>query len=419
MATASPENIILTDSVIAKEALRLLKNALVAAPTVHRGYEKVFTKVGSSISVELPYRVKSASGRTLVKQPLLDVTTTLNIDNQEHVGLEYTVKNKTLSIENFSERYLKSAMIQLANKVDASILATKIDCANTDGTPGTQPADFLDFAEFAAKQTVYGVPKDSMRNAVLDPFTCANLSDDVTRLFNEKEVMNAYREGYKGKVAGYNVFESNNLTTHTTGDFATGGLMNGTTAEGATSIVTDTWSANNTDMVKKGDVLTIAGVYGVNPQTYESTGILKEFVVTADTDTAAAAATIPISPAMNAGAGTVTDSNGDTVSNKAYQNISALPANGAAITLQGTANTTYKQDYIYHRDAIALVVANLELPQSATVKERVTDPDSGLSLLLTQDYDISAMTEVTRIDIVWGTKLIYPELATKIWSVVG
>ncbi len=60
-------NNLLTDDVIAKESLRLLKNNLVMAPIVHRGYEKTFGKVGDTIRLELPFRVKSGAGRTVVK----------------------------------------------------------------------------------------------------------------------------------------------------------------------------------------------------------------------------------------------------------------------------------------------------------------------------------------------------------------
>ena len=67
-------NNILTDDVIAKKALVLLKNNLVAARLVYRDYEKTFGKVGDTIRLKLPFRTKSASGRTLVKQPLVDQT---------------------------------------------------------------------------------------------------------------------------------------------------------------------------------------------------------------------------------------------------------------------------------------------------------------------------------------------------------
>jgi len=143
---------------------------------------------------------------------------------------------------------------------------------------------------------------------------------------------------------------------------------------------------------------------------------LQHFVVTADVNSTGSDATIPISPAINDGTLTTTDSEGNSLSLSAYQNVSAAPADGAAISVLGTADTSYRQDYLFHRDAVALAMVDLELPQSATVKSRVRDPDSGLSLTMTGAYDINNQSEITRIDAVWGTHMIYPELAHRLWS---
>ncbi len=412
-------NNVLTDDVIAKKALVLLKNNLVAARLVYRDYEKTFGKVGDTIRLKLPFRTKSASGRTLVKQPLVDQTIPFSINRQEHVGLEYTVKDKTLDIEAFAERYLKSGMIQMANVVDRSILMTIKNAYHTSGTPGVRPGAFIDFATAAAKQTTYAVPDDGMRRAVLDPFTCASLSDEVTKLFKESMVEGAFKKGYKGTVSNYETSESQNLPKHTVGDYGGTPLVAGTITNGNT-LTTDGWSASKTGLLLAGDVFTITGVYGVNPQSYETTGILQEFVVQTDADSdGSGASTITFEPSLNDGTLTTTNPDGDSVSLGAYQNVTALPADNAAITVQGAANTTYEQNYLFHRDAIALCVTNLELPKSATVKERVYDPESGLSILLTQAYDINEMSEVTRIDIVWGAQMIYAALAMKMWGAVS
>ena len=105
MSLQGAGNVLLTDDVIAKEALRLLKNELVTAPLVYRSVEKVFGKVGDTISLKKPFRTKTASGRTLVKQPMVDVTIPFKINNHEHFGLEITQRDRTLSLQNFSERF--------------------------------------------------------------------------------------------------------------------------------------------------------------------------------------------------------------------------------------------------------------------------------------------------------------------------
>ncbi len=44
------------------------------------------------------------------------------------------------------------------------------------------------------------------------------------------------------------------------------------------------------------------------------------------------------------------------------------------------------------------------------------DPETGLSLTLTGAYDINEQTEIHRIDAVYGTDLIYGELALRMWG---
>jgi hypothetical protein len=413
---AVQNNNLLTDDVIAKEALRLLKNNLVMAKCVYRNYEKTFGKVGDTIRLKLPYRVKSASGRTLVKQPMVDQTIPFKIDYQEHVGLEYTVKDKTLDIMQFSERYLKSGMVQIANKIDRSLTMTLKKAFHSSGTPGVRPGKYIDFANAAAKQTTYAVPDDGMRHAVIDPFTCASLSDEVTKLFKEAMVETAYKKGYRGPVSNYDVYESQSLPKHTVGDYGGTPLVAGTITNGNT-ITTDGWTASVTGLLKAGDVITFDGVYGINPQNYETTGLLQEFVVLADVDSdAGGLATITVSPSLNDGTATTTNAEGQSISLKAYQNVTALPADDAPITVLGNAGATYEQNYLFHRDAIALAMIDLELPQSAVIKSRASDPETGLSLTLTGAYDINEQTEIHRIDAVWGADMIYPELALRLWG---
>ena len=417
---AVQDNNILTSDIIANEALRLLKNELVMAPLVHRNYEQEFGKVGDSIQIKLPYRAKTASGRVLVKQPILDKTTTLEISNQEHFALEYTAKDKRLDIKQFSDRYLKTGIVGLANVIDRSILLTMKNTFHSSlaaGGIGTRPGAFIDFANAGAKQTTYAIPQD-MRRAILDPFTCASLSDQVTKLFNEGMVKGSYTKNYRGTVSNYDTYESQNIPDHTVGDHGGTPLNDGAGINGSIINIKG-GSLTTTGFLLAGDVIQVAGVYGVNPQNYTSTGILQDFVVQADVDTDGAGdVAVSVFPELNDGNGTTLNAAGDSVSTAGYQNIDALPADGAAITVLGTAGATYEQNYLFHRDAIALAMIDFELPETAVVAKRVRDPQTGLSLTMTGAYDITQQSEIHRIDALWGTKAIYPELAMRLWGQV-
>lgn len=408
-------NNFLTDEIIAKESLRLLINNLVAAPLVYRDYERYYNKkVGDTIQMKLPYRTKIAQGSMLQRQPMVDQTTNLVVDQHYNFGLEFSQKDRTLDISEFSSRYLNSGIVAIANQIDRSILLTLKNTAWSSGTPGTTPGTYLAFATAAAKQTAHAVPQD-MRRAVVNPLTCANISNEVKGLFSEKMVNGTYPKGYKGDVAGYTFHETQNLPTHTVGAHGGTPLTNGATQTGS-SIVTDGWTAS-TNVLKQGDVITFAGVYAVNPQNYENSGYLREFVVQADvTSDGSGNATISVYPAVNDGTLTTTNGNGETVSLSAYQNVTNAIADGSAITVKGTASATYRQDYLFHKEAIAMAMVDIEEPESAVIKRRVADKKTGTSMLLTAGYDINSGQQAYRIEALWGVKAIYPELAMRMWG---
>lgn len=413
-------NVLLTDDAIASEALRLLKNELVAARLVHRDLENSFgagRKIGDTISVKLPFRTKTASGRTLVKQPMVDRTTTLQINRQEHFGLEFTQNDRTLAIQQFSDRYLKSGISQLAHVVDRSILQ---EMSNgfffSSGTPGT-PVNTDAWADAAAYMEMVGVPQDGMVSSILHPLDGAAVGKDVKKLANESLVKRAIERSYIGPLSDMNTFKTAQMPVQANGPYAGTPLVNGASQTGA-SLATDGWSNSLTNMLVPGMVFTIGGVYEINPRTYQSTGRLQRFTVTANASSnGSGVSTLAIAPAINDGTLTTLDADGNSVSLAAYQNVTAAPADNAPITIvSGTASLSYRQDFCFHRDAVALAVVPIELPESAVVKKRVTDPQSGLSLALTAAYDITNYKQIYRIDVLWGVKTIYAELGHKIFS---
>lgn len=416
MSVQGVNNYLLTDDVIAKEGLRLLKNSLVAAKLVNRTYEKTFAKVGDTISIKKPFRTKTANGRTLVKQPMIDQTIPLQIDNHKHFGLEITQRDRTLTLTQFSERYLKSGIAQMANDIDKSIFdKMAVQGFFTNAVAGTQIGT-KDFLLAKAHQTMVGVPDDSMRRAAMNLMDMAELSDATSKLFNEKIVKESIEKGYMGGFGGYDIFESANISNYKPSAGWSGTpAIKGANQTGDKLVV----DGFGTDEVKltKGDLFTIEGVYEVNPMTRQSTGRLQVFVVTEDTaDIATGETQISISPSINDGSLTVTDAEGNTVSTSAYQNVTNKPADNALLTVVGTADNAYRQSFLFHKDAVTLAMVDLELPQSATVKARVRDEESGLSMSMTGGYDIVNHTEITRIDCIWGTKVVYPELLYRMLS---
>jgi P22 coat protein - gene protein 5 len=400
-------NIILTPTVIAKEAMKHLKNALVMGNNSHRAYKHEFLnkKTGGSITIPKPVRFRSKSGATLDPVDLYETSHTLTVATREHVAWDWTSQELTMTIDQYADRYLKGAAIALANKVDVVGCELYKKVFNMVGTPGSTPNEFADLALAAIRLDDEAV-EDDQRKSVLNPLAAWTTAGGLTTLNNQQMVDKAVRRGFLGDIAGFATHKDQNIQRHTTGTFTTGStpVMNGATAEGAVQLVTDGW-ANSTAVMMEGDVFTIPAVYAVNPVSGQSTGVLRQFVATADiTSDGSGNATITISPQIYSAAG------GETY--LPYQTVDALPADGAAITPVGTEGTIYPQNLCFHKNAFALVTVPLALPDSANWKAR--HQDAGLSIRIIKFYDGVEDRERVRMDIFFGWDAIYPDMACRL-----
>jgi hypothetical protein len=135
----------------------------------------------------------------------------------------------------------------------------------------------------------------------------------------------------------------------------------------------------------------------VHPETKADTGVLQNFVITANSGTSAT--TLSISPSISATTGT--------------QNVSAVPADNAAIVkLGGASGADWTDDLAYQKNSFVFATADLVLPEGIDFAAReVLD---GISMRIVRDYSISADTFPCRIDILYGYKTVRPETACRV-----
>jgi hypothetical protein len=152
----------------------------------------------------------------------------------------------------------------------------------------------------------------------------------------------------------------------------------------------------------KGTTITLPGVFAVNPQSRVSTGVLANFVVTADV--LAGATSIPISPAI--------------VVSGAFQNVSASPTSGAPYVILGAASTSYACNVGYHKDAFTLAMVPMWAPPGGKgVIDVAQESYKGFTLKVTDFYDGMNDNSIMRIDVLYGWAATYPELSTKYYTV--
>ena len=404
---------ILTPSMIAKEALMQLKNSCVMGNLVHRDYRKEFVKVGQSISIRKPVKFTVTDGATRSNQDVEEGNTTITINKRKHVSWQFSTQDLTLSISEYSERYITPAMITLANQIDVDLAALYKDVWHWVGTPGQTVDSFADLSKGPQRLDEMAVPMD-MRRAVLAPADAWGMIGNLTGLGllpqggRDNASLEAYRKASLGMVANLDTYQDQNIQRHTVGTGTGTPLTDGSShavTYGAVlssyqqSLVTDGWTASKT--LKAGDVFTLDGVYAVNPVSKATLDFLQQFVLVSDVTTNATTTndtTLTISPPI--------------ITSGPYQTVSADPGDGATITYLGTAATVYPQNLVFHKNAFALVTVPLELPRSASFKAR--ENYDGFSIRLVEDYDIDNDVEIIRADVLYGVKTIYPELATRI-----
>jgi hypothetical protein len=240
------------------------------------------------------------------------------------------------------------------------------------------------YAEARAKLEAYLTPPGE-RSVVWSSSANTELVDASKALFHaNKEIERGFLRGYIGEAQGADFYEHQSIPSHTNGSQVTALVLNGATAEGATSIAVDTGTGTNT--VKKGSVFTIANVYAVHPLTGTATTKLQQFVVTADLTLSGGAGTLSIYPAIRASAPNKT--------------VSALPADGALLTWVGAASTAYAQNLMYHRDAFTTAFA--PLPVLASCEGYTARLPSGVSVRVMTFGDGNNDYERTRIDVLYG-----------------
>jgi hypothetical protein len=396
-------NTLLTPTIIAKEALMQLVNSLAMSRHVYKEYKNEFVKVGSTITIRKPNKFRATKTQARSNTNLAEPSTSMVMSTQAHVSWAFSSVDLTKTIEDYSKRYITPAAAALANQVDADLCGLYLDVANSAGTPGTTPATFSALGDGQVKMDDEAAPSER-RVGILNPAANWALADGLKGTFAAQVAKDIITKGFLGLIANLGLYMDQNVVRHTTGHFTAGAtpLMNGATLTGATVLVTNGWSGANT--VKAGDVFTIAGVFSVNPMSGASTGVLKEFVVTADTaDAGADMATLPYAPTIVYGA------------TNPYSNVSALPLTGAALVFKGTQDIAYPQNLLFCPNAFALATVPIEMPANVW-GARESDPDAGLSIRVVKQYDIDADEEIIRLDILYGIKTLYPELAVRLWG---
>ena len=390
-------NSLLTPSVITKEALAILHQKLNFVGSINTQYDSQYAKtgarIGNDLKIRLPNEFTIRSGATLSAQDVTEASTTMTVDTQKGVDFSFSSEELTMHIDDFKARYIEPAMSVLAANMESDALSMYKDVYNFYSGVGSANS----FANITQAQKVLtdNLAPYGDRSYLHNPQSVVDMLADTKGLFQDSSsIAKQYKDGELGKIAGFNHFENTLMPTHTTGTAAatTGYLVNGASQTGA-SLTVDTGSTTFLD----GDIITIAGVNRVHPETKADTGVLQQFVVTANSG--ASATSLSISPSITATLG--------------RQNVTGSPADNAAISKVGGGNgADWQETLAFSKNAFAFATADLVLPEGVDFAAReVLD---GISMRIVKAYTIADDKMPCRIDVLYGYKAIRPQLACRV-----
>ena len=366
-------NEFITVKEIARQILPRLIENLVFPNLIHKDFsDEYVTGKGATIQVKKPviltakdFNESEGTSTQDVKEESVDVT----LDKLATVDVEFGAIQRATNVDDLNRLFLEPAAVALAEKINSDGLFLYKDIPYAVGTAGTTPSKLTDLANVRKMLNTNKVPVAG-RVAVWDPEADANFTTIDAIVNAEKSGSTAaLREGSIGRVFGLDNYMAQGVKQHTTGiTKATDVKVNGKVTAGATSIAIDGTAL--TGKLVKGDILTIKK---------------NNYVVVEDTADASTNAIASV---------------------KVYP---ALPeiADDTVVTLVSghTANLAFNPM------AFAFVTRPLIAP--AGVESYVTSYN-GITLRVVRGYDMKYKKEMLSMDVLYGYKTMYPELATRL-----
>lgn len=389
-------NSLLSPTIITREALRILHQKANFIGSIDRQYDDRFAKtgakIGTSLQIREPNQFTVRTGKTLDTQDVTESYQTLNVATQIGVDMNFSTADLTMTIDDFSKRYIDPAVSRLVAYVedDAMNMADDIYQSVWQSAADLTYSDILD----ARTLIQNGLAPTNDRTANLNSTDTAALIKDTKTLFNDQgAISKQYREGMIGRQAGLDFMENTQWPNHTTANEDGNYVCN--TSTGITSGTATIALTGGSGGLSKGDVFTIGGVFRVHPESKAVTADLQQFVVTADYTSGS----VSVSPTP--------------ITSGAKQNVSISSAgSGKTVTVAGTANTAHRTNLVYQKEAFTFVTADLEMPEGVhfAARERLDN----VSMRIVRQYDINNDNIPCRLDLYYGYKTIRPEFAAKI-----
>lgn len=367
---------------------------------------------GQTLNYRLEERYIAQEGATATSQSRTQVIRPLTINKQFNHMVDFSGMELTFDRARdkpYLDMMLNPRAKAIANKAELYVANTfQNKTYQAVGTPGV-PIDFDTVTLADAYMTELGIPEDGNRFFANPPRMSSALSNELKDTFNMTVNTGALMDGFIGHLSGFDFFKTNFLTRQIAGAGQTGGspptgfklagtVTNGPISSGSTINVTGV--ASSTLVFREGDSIEIAdaaGVYMINPLTYQPLQQRAQFVVTADVISTGVTAVIPVSP--------------EIIVSGPRQNISAAIPNGAQLYLADDHNVAIA----YHNQSVVFAAPPItELKGGVEVATTYSNLYK-LALTYTLGSDVINYLQYDRLDMIAGLA-VNAEFAVRIRS---
>lgn len=331
-----------------------------------------------------------------------------------HKSSNFKATPKQLRSKRALTDYADAAKQKLASDINYALFQTAALQGSIFVKRTVSPTGFDDVSLADAAMTEIGVPLIGRKMFLAPRVANAMAGNLASRAEDSARSRDAYSKArINSDVAGFEVYKNDQSIRLAA---ATGGS---TTVNGANqywvpaaTTVAGTGQTDNLDNrysnitvtattyanIKAGDAFTIAGVNSVHMVTKQDTGQLQTFRVIGKPS----ANVIQVAPAIISG-------QGGTKPELEYKNVTATPANGAAITWLNT--TTAEVNPFFVQNNLLLLPGTYQVdPEVGWSVLRATTP-LGIAITYTRQGEINDLSVKGRWDVDFGAALLNPQMA--------
>lgn len=409
------------ETVAFDQVLEGFEDAIVATKMarVYKTNQQTMERSGDTIWRPQPYIMTSYTGSDMSSnfKDVTQLSVPAQISTQKSVPFTLTALQLRDALQE--GRLGEGAKQKLASDINVALTNTAAAYGSIVVKRTVAATGFADIALADSTMTQLGIQAEG-RVFGLSPSDYNNMAGTLAtpQTSGLQKTATAYEKAYIGNVAGFETYKLNYANRLSAAAGQTVTITNSLPlyyTPAATVTSADGLTLNNVDnrfqtisiavtsgTVAVGDCFTIAGVNACHHITKQDTGLLKTFRITAIVTGAGGTGHVTITPP-------IISNGGSTPAEAQYQNVTATPSNGAAITFLNTA-AAY-QNVFWAGDVMEILPGRL-MPATdsgmAVLKGTTSD---GIELTMTRQGSINDLSTKYRFDTLFGTVCLNPEMA--------